>query len=449
MHPYSGMAEDMGSNTDATYTGRSIVVFRQTADSEPAKAHEAMSATLRNRASHRSIASSLDFGTEAPTMTQVEDADAVTLPTLGVAIMKRSDAVASLAAADGSIEAVIPERWDYLRDDVQPHGPAEVEAALIDPKGMQRLIQVLRALRDLSNALVDPAIIGNGLRAGTAPSAFADTASATWGLLSTRVTSSRFSGRGVRVAIIDTGLDVSHPDFRGRNITRALFAPPGTGLEPTNSHGTHCAGTACGARQPLRGPRYGIASDSEIYALKVFNDDPRRPGARRGDVLMAMEHAHQQGCRILSLSLGSATNGAEDIDYTRAISRLRRAGSLTIAAAGNEGRWGYRVGAPASSPDAVAVAAVDQRLLRADFSNTGALDIAGPGVDVISSVIGGATAAYSGTSMAAPHVAGVAALWLEQDRALTPDQLESALRRSALRLPQSASEVGVGLLQAP
>jgi subtilisin family serine protease len=243
-------------------------------------------------------------------------------------------------------------------------------------------------------------------------------------------------------------MDVNHPDFRGRRITTRLFAPAGTSPQPTNTHGTHCIGTACGSRNPLAGPRYGIAHEAEIFAFKVFNDDPR-PGARRGDVIAAMDAANRAGCRILSLSLGSASNGAIDAEYARAITRLRRAGSLTIAAAGNEGRQGFHVGSPGSSPDAVAVAAVDQNLRRADFSNLGPVDISAPGVDVISSVIGGGTRALNGTSMATPHVAGIAALWLQANPTWTADQLELGLRRSVRQLSQSANEVGFGLVQAP
>jgi subtilisin family serine protease len=162
-----------------------------------------------------------------------------------------------------------------------------------------------------------------------------------------------------------------------------------------------------------------------------------------------MDFANRNGCRILSLSLGSASNGGIDTEYTRAITNLRRAGSLTIAAAGNEGEAGFHVGSPASSPDAVAVAAVDQNLRRASFSNLGPLDISGPGVGTISSVIGGGTRALNGTSMATPHVAGIAALWAQANPNFTPDQLELSLRRSVRQLQQSAMEVGFGLVQAP
>jgi subtilisin family serine protease len=443
------MAENMGMSDVPTFTGRSIIVFRKPHDEDDAVQARRMQSLLLDKAGVQSVASSLDFRAGSHDAAQVDAAQAMTMPSLGIAVVADESAMA--LAADEDIEAVLPEKWDYLRNVAElARPPLEPDDAEFDvnPSHIRKLAQMLRMLKQVSDAFADAPTIGRRDERERLEG-FADSLEATWGLQATRVPSSRYSGRNVRVAVIDTGLDITHRDFQGRRIVRATFAPAGTRDDPTNSHGTHCAGTACGSRTPVSGPRYGIAHESEIYALKVFNDAPR-PGARRGDVLAAMDFAHRHGCRILSLSLGSATNGAVDLDYSRAITRLRRAGALTIAAAGNEGRIGFKVGAPASSPDAVAVAAVDTMLWRADFSNTGAaLDIAGPGVDILSSVIGGGTDIFDGTSMAAPHVAGVAALWLEQDPAQTPDQLEATLRRTASRLTQSAALVGVGLVQAP
>jgi len=446
------MADNMTNPSRQAFTGRSIIVFRQTEERELERSQH-MEAVLRNKAGARAVASSLDYGTNPLDLAEVASADAMTMPRLGIAVVPESTGLAGLATPDSDIEAIIPERWDYLCNDEMPGSISralrslEDSESFIDPAGVRKLSTLLRMLKQLTDALAESPV-ASARPDGDWSERYADTPEATWGLQATRVLTSKYSGRGVRVAVIDTGLDMAHHDFQGRQIVRALFAPPGTGIDPTHSHGTHCAGTACGPRTPTTGPRYGIAFDSELYALKVFNDESR-PGARRGDVIAAMDYANRNNCRVLSLSLGSATNGAEDLEYSRVITRLRRAGSLTIAAAGNEGRMGYKVGAPASSADAVAVAAIDAALKRADFSNTGAIDIAAPGVGVLSSVIGGGTASYNGTSMAAPHVAGIAALWLQHDMTQTPDQLEMTLRRTAIRLTQSAAEVGVGLVQAP
>jgi subtilisin family serine protease len=455
------MAEDLGLSERPEFTGRSIVLFKSQKDDDMSRTEKRMHTLLHDKAGVQNIASTASMG-ESFDSAQLAGAGAITLPRLEMAIIpEQNETVAALAnftmGADNDIEAIIPEKYDYLMatdglDQVVPPpvGPplmprSDIEYN-IDPKAIRRLTKMLQLLSKVCDALVEPEIPITEDAVITA--LFNDTLASTWGLQATRVVTSRFSGRGIRVAVIDTGMDVNHPDFRGRRIVTRLFAPAGTVLQPTNTHGTHCVGTACGPRTPISGQRYGVAFESEIFALKVFND-ATRPGARRGDVIAAMDFANRNGCRILSLSLGSASNGAVDPDYSRAITNLRRAGSLTISAAGNEGELGFHVGSPASSPDAVAVAAVDQNLRRASFSNLGPVDVSGPGVGIISSVMGGGTRALNGTSMATPHVAGIAALWLQANPTFTPDQLELAIRRSVRQLPQSAMQVGFGLVQAP
>jgi len=459
----NGMAENVGLGDRPEFTGRSIVLFKTPKDADLVGTEALMQSVLHDKAGLKDVASTQSLG-ESFDSAQLAGADAVTMPRLGMAIIPESAEGLSMLAnetldSDSDIEAVIPEKYDYLlsADRIDQVGdpiimPApqlpripEIEYN-IDPKAIRRLAKMLQLLSKVSDALVEVEVPAP--EEARIAALFNDTAAATWGLQATRVLTSRFSGRGVRVAVIDTGLDLNHPDFRGRRIVTRLFAPEGTRPEPTNTHGTHCVGTACGPRNPVGGRRYGIAFESDIFALKVFNDEAR-PGARRGDVIAAMDFANRNGCRILSLSLGSASNGGIDTEYTRAITNLRRAGSLTIAAAGNEGESGFHVGSPASSPDAVAVAAVDQNLRRASFSNLGPLDISAPGVGTISSVIGGGTRALNGTSMATPHVAGIAALWAQANPNFTPDQLELSLRRSVRQLQQSAMEVGFGLVQAP
>src|SRR3954463_14204417 len=93
-------------------------------------------------------------------------------------------------------------------------------------------------------------------------------ASVTWGLEVTKVGLSTLSGAGIKVAVLDTGFDKNHQDFRGRLITRKLFGSHSS-EDDTQGHGTHCVGTACGPQRPTSGPRYGIAYEAAIYAGKV------------------------------------------------------------------------------------------------------------------------------------------------------------------------------------
>ena len=95
-----------------------------------------------------------------------------------------------------------------------------------------------------------------------------------WGLRATRVVNSRFTGRGIKVAVLDTALDLGHPDFQGRAITSQSFIA-GQAVQDGNGHGTHCIGTACGSAMPPMLPRYGIAAGAQIFAGKVLSNQGR------------------------------------------------------------------------------------------------------------------------------------------------------------------------------
>jgi len=448
------MAENMNASAaEQQYTGRQIVLFKEREDESEVECTKRMKAALSDCAGIRDMVFARDFSLESYGADKAEASEATVLENLGIAIVSHDGELAqslSLASRDedSEIEAVIPEKYDFLKQDpigemAWETGVSELEAPpQLNPAGIKRLYDVLKLLSQLSDALAPVEEQHAQLEAAAC---YADTAAATWGLRATRVLESRYSGRGVRVAVLDTGIDLNHRDFVGRRIVAQSFVP-GVSVQDVSGHGTHCIGTACGTRQPASGPRYGIAYNSLIYALKVFNNAPR-PTARRGDILTAMDFAVRAGCRVISMSLGSDTNGQVDQEYERAIARARRAGALVVAAAGNAGQ--LRTGSPANSPSATSVAALDSCLRRAEFSSFGKVEIAGPGVGVLSSTPGNRTDRYSGTSMATPHVAGIAALWLEAAPRLTADQLERRLQQTARQLSQPASYVGAGLVQAP
>jgi subtilisin len=135
-------------------------------------------------------------------------------------------------------------------------------------------------------------------------SAFSDGAT-TWGLQATKVVSSRYSGSGIKVAVLDTGLDLTHPDFVGRTITSQSFIT-GEEVQDLQGHGTHCIGTSCG---PLNPPdpsspmRYGIAYNAEIFVGKVLSN---RGSGADGGILAGIDWAISNGCQIISMSLGRA-----------------------------------------------------------------------------------------------------------------------------------------------
>jgi subtilisin family serine protease len=280
-------------------------------------------------------------------------------------------------------------------------------------------------------------------------------ASVTWGLEVTKVGLSTFSGAGIKVAVLDTGFDKDHQDFRGRSITRKLFAT-NSSEDDTHGHGTHCIGTACGPQRPTSGPRYGIAYEAAIYAGKVLGDDGN--GTDRS-VIAGMDWALDQGCQIISMSLGSPAEVGDqpNADFEQIGRVCLDGGSVVIAAAGNESeRPGLiaPVGSPANATTIMAVAAVNRALAPAPFSCGGInpgqdVDIAAPGVDVLSSLPGNRYGRKNGTSMATPHASGVAALIAQSDVKYRGRALWEGLLELAGPLSHPARDVGKGLLLAP
>jgi subtilisin family serine protease len=192
----------------------------------------------------------------------------------------------------------------------------------------------------------------------------------TWGLEATGVMGSRWSGQGVKVAVLDTGLDLAHPDFAGRVIhSESLVPAPGGGMLPPQNiprHGTHCIGTACGPRDPGIAPRYGIAFEAEIYVGKVLNNRVTPPGASGLDgwILAGINWAIRQGCRVISLSISgpqSQSFAAYEIAAKRALQT-----TAIIAAVGNDSnrRLGIvrPVGSPASCLSILGVGAIDPHM---------------------------------------------------------------------------------------
>jgi subtilisin family serine protease len=265
---------------------------------------------------------------------------------------------------------------------------------------------------------------------------------ATWGLVATRANVSNFSGSGIKVAILDTGFDLGHPDFVGRPIVSATFV--GQPVQDLNGHGTHCTGTACGPKAPAgTTPRYGIAHQSNIHIGKVLSNSG---GGTTATVLAGMNWAIAQGCQVISMSLGGQI--PVQTAYTNAGNIALSRGLLIVAAAGNGS--GAHTGAPANSPSIMAVSSLDSNLRPSSFSSQGKIEIAGPGRDVFSSWPRPQRYnTISGTSMATPHVAGCAALWAQSNPSLRGKKLWDKLQATARRLPFPATKVGAGLVQAP
>ncbi len=248
----------------------------------------------------------------------------------------------------------------------------------------------------------------------------------------------RTRGEGVRVAVLDTGIDAAHRDLADSIDDVADFTGSRFRSDDRQGHGTHCAGIIA-ARQNNIGV-VGVAPQARIYAGKVLDDS----GNGLGDWIEAgLRWAAERGCQIISMSLGAPE---PDERIGRGIEYATSRGSLVIAAAGNSGRandvnfparW---KGRPNAQRDTIAVAAVDHAGRVAQFSSRGPeIDIAAPGVDITSTYKHGRYARLSGTSMATPFVAGVVALLLP----IRGIRDIADLRRTLSRHARDAGEPGV------
>jgi subtilisin family serine protease len=421
---------------DSLETGRYLITFKEGAATK--EASESLSARGMR------IADARDFTDQAVVFEAAGDADAVVFPEINCAIVSGGVAeasgfsVESEIAADDPVESIDPEYFVFSDD-----SPFRYLAGL----GVQAESSQSEYLRGFIRATET---IANDLRLGfpapvIQPPATDEEAvlalGATWGLNACRVPPSLRSGVGIKVAVLDTGMDLGHPDFTGRPIIGASFV--GQPVMDLHSHGTHCIGTACGPKAPPgTTPRYGVGFRSSIFAGKVLSNSGSSVG---GSVLNGMNWAIANRCPIISMSLGAQTGPQPS--YTSAGQAALNKGLLIIAAAGNAGSF---TGAPANSPTIMSVASLDRTLSPSSFSNFGKIEIAAPGRDVFSSVPRPTRyGTKSGTSMATPHVAGCAALWAETSATLRGMTLWRKLQTSARPLPFPVTRVGAGLVQAP
>jgi subtilisin len=443
-------ADDGSTPNPPGTTGRFLVLMREDAVESGAR--------LLGTSAGLQVASAEDFE-EGAAPDDLGGADALMFPALGIAVVKAPpDQMQAMRAADdgAAILAVEPERTVYAIQD-----PLGVESGVPPAPGGSVApgfpFEYLRGYRDAVNHLYERLTgAAPGEVAAEAAPSFAET-EFTWGLQITKVSASRHTGRGIRLAVLDTGLDLAHPDFTGRRIAAQSFIR-GQQVQDRNGHGTHCIGTACGPRRPGRLPRYGVAFDTEIFAGKVLSD---QGSGADGGIVAGIQWAIANGCAIVSMSLGAPVQVGQPYSqvFENAARRALAAGTLIIAAAGNESRRPQSIAPvthPANCPSIMAVGALDRHLRVAYFScgglneQGGQVDIAGPGVDIRSSWPRPSLyKSIDGTSMATPHVAGIAALWAEVDPNFRGRALMSMLTQSARRLNLPARDVGAGMVQAP
>ncbi|HLT85518.1 MAG TPA: S8 family serine peptidase [Phototrophicaceae bacterium] len=311
----------------------------------------------------------------------------------------------------------------------------------------------------------------------------------TWGVRAVGADVSARTGAGVTVAVLDTGIDASHPAFTGVELVQKDFSGDGDG--DGQGHGTHCAGTVFG--RDVDGTRIGVAPGvTRALIGKVLGNDG---SGTSNAIFEGIQWAVQQGADVISMSLGFDFPGLVDqlisggwpadlatsaalegyranlrmfdalMGYVRANAPFGR-GTVLVAAAGNESkrtvdpRYEIAVSIPAAAEGVVSVGALAEGgsgLSIAPFSNTFPL-VAAPGVAVLSAQAGtSGLVALNGTSMATPHVAGVLALWWEevlasplpQTATTVTAQLLANADLGALAADVDVADRGAGLVKAP
>ncbi|MET9845646.1 S8 family peptidase [Streptomyces ossamyceticus] len=343
----------------------------------------------------------------------------------GKPAQRRSTQKSLVADADATVRRELPSVGGAAIT-VPKAGADDMWQALTEEQGVARvwLDGRFKAPTDIDGARAGEA--GSGVAQIGAPAAWA----------------AGYDGKGVKVAVLDTGIDTTHPDLAAAVKASKNFT--GTaGTDDMVGHGTHVAATLAGSGARSHGRYKGVAPGAGILNAKVLDDSGE--GSDSG-VIAGLEWAAAQGARVANLSLGQDDTPGEDPVEAAVNALSKSTGMLTVAAAGNEGPDAGTVGSPGAAESALTVGAVDGEDRLADFSSTGPTadsalkpDLTAPGVDIVSAkaahgYLGDPAAdgyvSMSGTSMATPHAAGAAAILAQRHPDWTGARIKQALTAS-------------------
>ncbi|RST20530.1 hypothetical protein EF908_27050 [Streptomyces sp. WAC04770] len=273
-----------------------------------------------------------------------------------------------------------------------------------------------------------------------------------------------FQGDGVKVAVLDSGVDQNHPDLKGRILESRNFSAS-KDIVDRHGHGTHVASTIGGTGARSGGRYKGVAPHSDLLIAKVLDDEGE--GDESG-IIAGMEWAAARGAKVANLSLGGEDTPGTDPLETAVNNLTRDKNILFVITSGNEGPGARTVGSPGSAAAALTVGSADRDGSTSDFSSVGPTadaalkpDVVAPGRDIIAARSGASSlphnggdgyTAMSGTSMAAPHVAGTAALLAQQHPTWSAARLKQVIASSAAPAQDAKNpatvEQGTGLINA-
>jgi thermitase len=229
----------------------------------------------------------------------------------------------------------------------------------------------------------------------------------------------------VKIAVVDTGVQLNHPDLASKLVPGYDFISGDTTPNDGNGHGTHVAGIAASSTGNGTGIA-GVAPLASILPVRVLDNSG---GGSLSAVANGIVFAANQGAQVINLSLGSP---AAAYSLQAAVRYAWQRGAVIVAAAGNDGS--AQPNYPANYPNVIAVASTNEQDVRSPFSNYGTwVEVAAPGEDILSTYPRSWYTYLSGTSMAAPHVAGVAALLVAQGR--TNEETRDVILQSADPIP--------------
>jgi len=273
------------------------------------------------------------------------------------------------------------------------------------------------------------------------------------------------TGKGVTIAILDTGVDYTHPDLKDNYIQEGSYDFIDNDTDPMDDygHGTHCAGIICGKGYSSNFQYVGVAPDAKYYAIKILNGNGEGSFAT---YLSGMEKAldpnsdgdYSDHAHIISLSFGTNEPGRPDDLFCKVVDNVVKEGVVVVVAAGNLGPRFNTITSPGCAKQSICVGSTDKFDFISSTSSRGPVefdgdhivkpDIVAPGVNIISTKNGGGYTIKSGTSMATPHVAGVVALILQANPDISPENVKKVLKENAKNLGYDQNVQGSGRVDA-